>query len=252
MIEIIVLSIIQGITEFLPISSSSHLIIISEYLEINNKNLEIDVSLHTGSFLAVIFFFRKEIFNFFQNKDLFLKILISSLPIMIVGYLLIKINLIEQIRNIKVIGWTTLVFGILMYFSDKSKVQNKIDINFTLKAAILIGLLQILSLIPGVSRSGIAITGARALKFNRYDSTKISFLLSIPTLAAVSIFGFINLLESESLDFSYLMIISMILSFLFSLTTIKYFLKYIKNFSLNIFVIYRVLLGTSLLLLAYL
>ncbi len=252
MIEIIALSLIQGITEFLPISSSSHLIIVSEYLEFNNKNLEIDVSLHIGSFLAVIVFFRKDIFNFVQNKDLFLKILIGSLPVMIVGYLLVKFNFIDQIRNIKVIGWTTLIFGILLYLSDKSNMQNKINSNFTLKSAFLIGFFQILSLIPGVSRSGIAITGARALKFNRYDSAKISFLLSIPTLAAVSIFGLNNLAKSESFSFSFLIIISIIFSFLFSFITIKYFLKYIKTFSLNIFVIYRVLLGIGLLVLAYL
>jgi len=252
MIEIIALSLIQGITEFLPISSSSHLIIVSEYLEFNNKNLEIDVSLHIGSFLAVIVFFRKDIFNFVQNKDLFLKILIGSLPVMIVGYLLVKFNFIDQIRNIKVIGWTTLIFGILLYLSDKSNVQNKINSNFTLKSAFLIGFLQILSLIPGVSRSGIAITGARALKFNRYDSAKISFLLSIPTLAAVSLFGLNNLVKSESFNFSFLIIISIIFSFLFSFITIKYFLKYIKTFSLNIFVIYRVILGIGLLVLAYL
>ena len=252
MIEIFALSLIQGITEFLPISSSSHLIIISEYLEFNKRNLEIDVSLHIGSFLAVIVFFRKEIFNFVQNKDLFLKILISSFPVMIVGFFLVKFNLIEQIRNIKVIGWTTLIFGILLYLSDRSSMQKKINSNFTLKSAILIGFLQILSLIPGVSRSGIAITGGRLLKFSRYDSAKISFLLSIPTLAAVSIFGLNNLVRSQSLNFSFLMIISIILSFLFSFITIKYFLKYIKTFSLNIFVIYRVLLGIGLLLFAYL
>ena len=252
MIEIIILSLIQGITEFLPISSSSHLIIVSEYLEFNNKNLEIDVSLHIGSFLAVVVFFRKDIFNFVQNKDLFLKILIGSLPVMIVGYLLVKFNFIDQIRNIKVIGWTTLIFGILLYLSDRSNIQKKINSNFTLKSAVLIGLLQILSLIPGVSRSGITITGARALKFNRYDSAKISFLLSIPTLAAVSIFGLNNLVKSESFSFSFLIIISIIFSFLFSFITIKYFLKYIKTFSLNIFVIYRVFLGIGLLVLAYL
>ena len=252
MIEIIILSLIQGITEFLPISSSSHLIILSEYLEFNNKNLEIDVSLHIGSFLAVIFFFRKDVLNFVQNKDLFLKILIGSLPVMIVGYLLVKFNFIDQIRNIKVIGWTTLIFGILLYLSDKSSIKRKINSNFTLKSAVLIGSLQILSLVPGVSRSGIAITGARALKFNRYDSAKISFLLSIPTLAAVSIFGLNNLVKSESFNFSFLIIISIIFSFLFSIITIKYFLKYIKTFTLNIFVIYRVFLGIALLVLAYL
>ena len=252
MIEIIVLSLIQGITEFLPISSSSHLIIVSEYLEFNNKNLEIDVSLHIGSFLAVIVFFRKDIFNFVQNRDLFLKILIASLPVMIAGYLLIRFNFIDQIRNIKVIGWTTLIFGILLYLSDRSDITNKINSNFTLKSAVLIGFLQILSLVPGVSRSGISITGARVLKFNRYDSAKISFLLSIPTLAAVSIFGLNNLVKSESFNFSFLIMISIVFSFLFSFITIKYFLRYIKKSSLNIFVIYRIVLGLILLILAYL
>ncbi len=252
MIEIIILSLIQGITEFLPISSSSHLIIVSDYLELNNKNLEIDVSLHIGSFLAVIVFFRKDIFNFIQNKDLFLKILIGSLPVMISGYFLVKFNLIDEIRNIKVIGWATLIFGILLYLSDKTDVKKKINSNFTIKTAVFIGLLQILSLIPGVSRSGIAITGARSLRFSRYESAKISFLLSIPTLAAVSIFGLDNLFKSESFDFSFLILISIMFSFLFSFITIKYFLRYIKSFSLNIFVVYRIFLGTSLLALAYL
>ena len=252
MIEIIILSLIQGITEFLPISSSSHLIILSEYLEFNNKNLEIDVSLHIGSFLAVIVFFRKDVLNFVQNKQLFLKILIGSLPVMIAGYLLIKFNFIDQIRNIKVIGWTTLIFGILLYISDKFEIQKEINSNFTLKSALFVGFLQILSLIPGVSRSGITITGARILKFKRYDAAKISFMLSIPTLAAVSLFGLNNLIKTEDFNFSFLIIASMILSFLFSFITIKYFLIYIKTFSLNIFVIYRIILGISLLFLAYL
>jgi undecaprenyl-diphosphatase len=252
MIEIFVLSLIQGITEFLPVSSSSHLIIVSEFLNFENRKLEIDVSLHIGSFFAVIVFFRKDIFNFISNKDLFLKIFIGSLPVILVGYILVKLNLIDQMRNTKVIGWTTLIFGILLYLSDRSKNKNKFEINFTLKSAVLIGSLQILSLIPGVSRSGISISGARFLKFNRYDSAKIAFLLSIPTLAAVSIYGLSNLIKSDSYNFSFLLIFSIILSFLFSFLTIKYFLKYIKTFSLNIFVIYRIILGLCLLILAYL
>ena len=252
MIEIFILSLIQGITEFLPISSSSHLIIISEYMSFENQKLEIDVGLHIGSFLAVTIFFRKDILNFVKNKKLFLKIFISSIPVMIAGYILIKFNLIDQIRNIKVIGWTTLIFGILLYLSDRFDVQKEINSNFNLKSALFVGFIQVLSLIPGVSRSGITITGARFLKFKRYDSAKISFLLSIPTLAAVSIFGLDNLVRSESSNFSFLIISSIILSFLFSFISIKYFLKYIKNFSLNIFVIYRVILGTILLAITYL
>ena len=252
MFEIIVLSLIQGITEFLPVSSSSHLVIVSEFFNFENRGLEIDVSLHIGSFFAVIVFFRNDIYNFLKNKDLFLKIFISSLPVMIVGYFLVKLNLIDQIRNMKVIGWTTLIFGVVLYISDKSKINNKLSNNFTYKSAIIIGLLQILSLIPGVSRSGISISGARFLRFNRYDSAKIAFLLSIPTLAAVSIYGLNNLIESESFEFSFLLISSILLSFIFSLITIKYFLKFVQNFSLNIFVIYRIILGLCLLVIAYL
>ena len=251
-VEILLLSIIQGVSEFLPVSSTAHLVLVSRIYEFQNQNLLIDISLHLGSLLAILFFFKDDFINFKKNIDLFIKILIATIPLLPFGYYLHETGFIHYLRDIKVIAWTTLIFGILLYLSDKSNVQNKISSNFTLKLALLIGFLQILSLIPGVSRSGIAITGARALKFNRYDSAKISFLLSIPTLAAVSIFGLNNLVKSESFNFSFLIIISIIFSFLFSFITIKYFLKYIKTFSLNIFVIYRVLLGIGLLVLAYL
>ncbi len=252
MIEIFILSLIQGITEFLPVSSTSHLIIVSEYLNFENNELKIDVSLHIGSFFAVVVFFRKDVFDFLQNKDLFLKIFLGSLPVMTIGYILVKFDLIYQIRNIKVIGWTTLIFGLLLYISDRSDIFKNIRKDFTFKSVIFIGFFQVLSLIPGVSRSGISITGARILKFNRYDAAKISFLLSIPTLAAVSVFGVYNLVESENLSFSFLNIFSIVFSFIISYVTIKYFLRYIKKFSLNIFVIYRVILGIGLLILAYL
>ena len=252
MIEIFILSIIQGVTEFLPVSSSSHLIIISEYLNFENQSLSIDVSLHIGSFIAVITYFRKDIFNFIKNKDLFFKIILSSIPVMLVGFLLVQFELIDQLRNIKVIGWTTVIFGILLYVSDKFNMDKKIENNFTFKSAIFIGVLQIFSLIPGVSRSGITISAARILKFNRFDSAKISFLLSIPTLGAVSVFGLINLFASQDLIFSKLNLIAIFLSFLFSFFTIKYFLNYIKKFSLNVFVIYRIVLGILVLYYSYL
>ena len=252
MIEVFILSIIQGITEFLPISSSSHLIIISEYLNFENQSLSIDVSLHIGSFIAVVTYFRKDIVNFIKNKELFIKIFLSSIPVMLIGFLLIRFQLIDQLRNLQVIGWTTIIFGILLYISDKFSIEKKIDSNFTYKSAIFIGILQIFSLIPGVSRSGITITAARVLRFNRLDSAKISFLLSIPTLAAVSFYGLRNLLFSDNVDFSILNLISIFLSFIFSFITIKFFLNYIKKFNLNIFIIYRILLGVFLLTTAYL
>ncbi len=252
MIFIFILSVIQGITEFLPISSSSHLILVADYLQYDNQNLSIDVSLHIGSFLAVIYYFKEELFSFLKNKILFLKIFFSSIPIMIVGFILVKYDLINQLRSLEIIGWTTIIFGVLLYVSDKSETFKNIQSNFDYKSAIFIGLFQILSLIPGVSRSGISITAGRFLKFKRLDSAKISFLLSIPTLAAVSFFGLINLVNSDNLEFSLLNIFSIFLSFIFSLITIIFFLRFIKKFNLNIFVMYRVILGLLILYFAYL
>ena len=252
MIEIFLLSFIQGLTEFLPISSSSHLIIFSNFTNFDNQNLAIDVSLHIGSFLAVLTYFSKDIINFIKNKVLFLKIFVASLPVMFVGFILVQTDLINKVRNIEMIGWTTLIFGILLYISDRYKLKKNIDKNFNYKSAIIIGLFQILSLIPGVSRSGISITAARFLNFKRFDAVKISFLLSIPTLGAVSIFGLKNLISSQDFNFSLLNLISIFFSFIFSLITINFFLKYINSFSLNIFVVYRISLGLLLLLIAYL
>ena len=252
MIEIFILSLIQGITEFIPVSSSSHLILVSKYLNFENQSLALDVSLHIGSFIAVLFFFYKDILNFLENKIIFFKILVSSLPVMIAGVFLVETGIIEKIRNIKVIAFTTIVFGILLFISDKFKLEKNIDRNFTYKSAIFIGCFQILSLIPGVSRSGIAITAARLLNFKRIDAGKISFLISIPILGAVSIFGIKTLFSSDDLSFTYLNLFSIIISFFFSLITIKYFLNYINKFNLNVFVYYRIFLGIVLIILAYL
>ena len=252
MTEVIILSLIQGITEFLPVSSSSHLILISEYLSFQNQSLEIDVSLHIGSFTAVIFYFYKDIRNFYKNKILLFNILISSLPVIIIGFLLVKTNIIYKIRGFEVIAWTTIIFGIFLYISDKFELKKNIKNDFNFKSALLIGLLQVLSLIPGVSRSGIAITAARMLNFKRVDAGKISFLISIPVLGAVTIFGIKNIILSESYSFSITNLLAITLAFVSSLITIKYFLSFIKKFDLKFFVYYRILLGLILLILVYL
>ena len=195
MLEIIILSAIQGVTEFIPISSSAHLILVSEYFEFNNLGLTLDVSLHLGSLLAIIFYFRKDVFNFVKNENIFLKVLISSVPTLLVGYLLIHYSLIDYLRGYKLIGWTTIIFGILLYFSDLKKKTSSIKNNYKLKTALIIGFFQILSLVPGVSRSGITITGARFFGFSRVDSVKISFLMSIPVLAVITIYNFVGKIQ---------------------------------------------------------
>ena len=251
MIEIILLSFIQGLTEFIPVSSSSHLILVSEYLNFDNKNLSIDVSLHIGSFFAVLFYFKKEVLNFIKYKELFLKILVSSIPVIILGFILVKSNAIDALRDVRIIGLTTIIFGLLLFFSDRLETKKDMNKNFDYKSAIIIGILQILSLIPGVSRSGISITAARFLNFKRSDSAKISFLLSLPTLAAVSIYGLKNIFLSENLNYSTINLIAILLSGIFSYLTIKYFLIYTKKFSLKFFVIYRIILSIIIFTIIY-
>ena len=251
-IEILILSVIQGVSEFLPVSSAAHLVLISKYYAFNNQNLLIDICLHLGSLLAIIVYFRKDLFNFINNKSFLLKIILGTIPIIPIGYIFYETNLINELRSLKVIGWTSLIFGILLYISDRSKITKKIDQEFTNKSAIFIGLFQVLSLIPGVSRSGITITSGRLLGFNRFDSAKISFFLSIPTLAAASLLGIYNIYIEGSAELNFLAIISIIFSFIFSYTTIALFLNFIKKFSLSIFVIYRIFLSLIILGIVYL
>ena len=249
-LEIVILAAVQGISEFLPISSSAHLILISNFYDFKTSSLLIDISLHLGSLFAIVFYFKKDLFDLKNNKRLLGLIIVGSIPLMIFGYILHTSNLIYFVRNVEIIAWTTLFFGLILYFSDQSKTEKNISKNLNLKSIIFIGIFQILALIPGVSRAGITITAARFLNFNRVDSTKISFLLSIPALIGASSLGITNAFK-ETLEISYLSIIAIVLSFLFSFITVKYFLKYVNNFSLNIFVIYRVFLGIILLLIIY-
>ena len=251
-VEILILATIQGISEFLPVSSTAHLVLFSQYYEFSNQNLLIDISLHLGSLIAIIFYFRKDLFNFVQNKSFLIKILLGTIPIIPVGYILYQTGLINHLRSLEVIGWMSLIFAILLYISDKFKITKKIDIEFTNRSAIIIGLFQILALIPGVSRSGITITSGRLLGFSRFDSAKISFFLSIPTLGAASLLGIYSIYKEGSAELSFLAIIAVIFSFIFSYFTIALFLNFIKKFSLNIFIIYRIILSLFLLAVVYL
>ena len=210
-IEVIILSAIQGISEFLPISSSAHLILVSSLYEFKNSSLLIDISLHLGSLFAIIYYFREDLLNIRSNKRLLGLIIIGSIPLIIVGYVLYSTGIIYNLRNIKVIAWTTLVFGIILYIADKNRFDKKISSNLNLQSILFISLFQVLSLVPGVSRAGITITAARILKFNRLDSGKISFLLSIPALAGASFLGLKDVF-TQSIEFNYLVIIAILTS----------------------------------------
>ena len=251
-IEILILSVIQGVFEFLPVSSAAHLVLVSKYYAFSNQNLLIDICLHLGSLLAIIVYFRNDLINFVKNRNFLIKIIIGTIPIIPIGYILYKTGLINYLRNLEVIGWMSLIFGIFLFISDKMEVTKNIDKDFSNKSAVVIGLFQVLALIPGVSRSGITITSGRFLGFSRFDSAKISFFLSIPTLFAASILGIYDIYNEGSSELNFLAIISVIFSFMFSYATIALFLKFIRTSSLNIFIIYRLILSIFILTVVYL
>ena len=249
-IEIIILSAIQGVSEFLPISSSAHLIVVSSLYKFKSSSLLIDVSLYLGSLFAIIFFFRKDLFDLQNNQRLLSLIIFGSIPLIIVGYILYTSEFIYLLRDIKIIAWSTLIFGIILYFADRNRFDKKISSNLNLKSILIIGLFQILALIPGVSRAGITITVARILKFNRFDSSKISFLLSIPALIGASFLSFKDIVI-QNIEFNYLVFFAIIFSFLFSFFTVKFFLNYINRFSLKVFVLYRIIISAVLFFIIY-
>tara|TARA_B100000989_G_scaffold191133_1_gene143969 strand:- start:73 stop:852 length:780 start_codon:yes stop_codon:yes gene_type:complete len=249
-IEILILSAVQGISEFLPISSSAHLILISNFYNFSTSSLFIDIGLHLGSLFAIIYYFKEDLLNLRSNQKLLVLILIGSIPLIIFGYIIYSTEIVSLLRNIEIIAWTTLFFGLILFLSDKRDVNQNISTNLNIKMILFIGLFQILALVPGVSRAGITLTAARFLKFNRVDSSKIAFLLSIPALIGASSLGLKDAVQ-QSVEFNYLLLIAIILSFIFSFITVKYFIKYVRNFSLTLFVIYRISIALILLLIIY-
>ena len=244
-IEILILSAVQGISEFLPISSSAHLILISNFYNFSSSSLFIDIGLHLGSLFAIIYYFKQDLLNLKDNQKLLVLILVGSIPLIIFGYILYSTDIINLLRNIEIIAWTTLFFALVLFFSDKRDTNQNISTSLNIKTILFIGLFQILALVPGVSRAGITLTAARFLKFNRVDSSKIAFLLSIPALAGASFLGLKDAVQ-QSIEFNYLLLIAITLSFIFSFVTIKYFIKYVRNFSLTVFVIYRIFVALIL------
>ncbi len=249
-IEILILSAVQGISEFLPISSSAHLILISNFYDFSSSSLFIDIGLHLGSLIAILYYFKKDLIDLRKNQKLLVLILIGSIPLIIFGYIIYSIEIVNLLRNIEVIAWTTLFFGLVLFLSDKRDINQDISTDLNIKTILFIGLFQILALIPGVSRAGITLTAARFLKFNRVASSKIAFLLSIPALAGASFLGLKDAVQ-QSTEFNYLLLIAITFSFIFSFITVKYFIKYVSNFSLTVFVIYRIFVALILLSIIY-
>ena len=249
-IETSFLAFIQGFSEFIPVSSSAHLLIISNLNKFDFSSLQLDICLHLGSLIAILFYFKNELFKISGNKQILILIILGSVPLAIVGFIFYKTGMVNEFRNLKVVAWTTLIFGILLYLADMMKVRKKINIDLNIKNILIIGVFQILALIPGVSRAGIVISASRFLNFDRVDSSKIAFYLSIPALGGASFLSVRDVIKTN-VDFDFIFIFATLLSFFFSYFTIKFFLIFIKKFSLKIFVYYRIILSIILFLILY-
>ena len=244
------LAVIQGVTEWLPISSSGLLVIFEELVKLEDKNLNLlfNIAVHGGSLIAVVIYFLKDLFQVYNNYNLIKNIIIATIPVVIAGFLIKITGLNIFLQDIKVVAFATLFFSIVLYFSDKTKVTIQFNKNISNKNALLIGLAQILALIPGTSRSGITISCARFLGFSRVDSAKFSFLISIPVLFAACVLGFSDVVFEPNNQIIILIIFGFFVSLITSLLCIKVFLKFVENNSLTLFVVLRIILGTVLLI----
>ena len=258
---LLILSVIQGITEFLPISSSAHLILIPKFFSQIETGRNFDVSLHFGSLLAVLIYLRKDLFTILLDTlskkrsekkgfKLLINLIVSTIPVVIIGFAISYFK-IDVIRTIEVIGWTTLIFGVLLGIADLNPKALKKLADIKLKDSMLIGLAQTIALIPGVSRSGIVMTSSLLMGFNRYEASKYSLLLSIPVIIAATSLESISLYMEKGFFFNNDMIIGVTVSFITALLTITLFMKWINKASLKIFVIYRVILGIMILIFSY-
>ena len=252
LIHIFVLSIIQGVTEFLPISSQSHLILTSYFLGLSDQGLGFDIALHFGSLIAILIYYRKEVRSLFSLSDEglnYLKlIIIGSIPLPIIGLLFIDI-VSQNMRSIFSIASMTILFAVILYLADakKKEVVNKFA-NISIYTIIFIGLMQTLAIMPGVSRSGIVITAALLANFTRQDSIKIAFLLSIPAIFMATVYQSIQLYEVGNIEILDEHLLGMSLSFIFSYITIYLFISTINKISFTPYIIYRLILGITLII----
>lgn len=261
--HIVFLALIQGLTEFLPISSSAHLILPAQVLNWPDQGLAFDVAVHIGTLIAVVGYFRKDIMNIFLAWCCTLKggkgcgesrlawwIILATIPACLAG-LLFESFIETHLRSIEVIAYTTIGFGILLWLADRYGLSKKVEDDFKFKSVLVIGFAQALALIPGTSRSGITMTVARFMGFSRECSARFSFLLSIPLILAAGSLKLVELITSDiQVDWSSL-ISGVVLSAVSAYLCIYFFLKWLNTIGFMPFMIYRLILGALLLAIVY-
>ena len=254
-LQYVVIGLVQGITEFLPISSSGHLVLIPKISNWDDQGLFTDIAVHAGTLIAGLVYLRRKIikilYNFFQqklfNEIIIYKIILATLHAVIIGFFVFNF-FDDYLRNLKVVAWASIIFGVLLYFADKKNTSKPIwnEINF--KDALIIGMFQVLAFIPGASRAGVTITGARFLGFDRTNAAIFSMLLSIPIILAsltLSIFDVI----SDPINNTYVLqsFFAAIVACITALLSIHFMMKLIQKTNFNLFIIYRIILGFILL-----
>jgi undecaprenyl-diphosphatase len=255
LLQLVVLALVQGITEFLPISSSAHLILVPALTDWPDQGLLIDVAVHVGSLLAVVVYFAGDLWRIVRglaargeaNTAPFVGMLIAAtIPVCIAGYAVHEIGQ-EHLRDPEIIAWATIVFGIVLYVADRVGMTLLRMEHMTWRAAILIGLAQVLALIPGTSRSGITMTAARMLGFERDASARFSLLLSIPVITAAALLAGYDLYKAGNAELSFDALVACGLTFVSAYVTIWALMAWLRRSSFTPFVVYRLVLGVGLL-----
>lgn len=256
-IQVIVLALVQGLTEFLPISSSAHLILVPVISDWPDQGLAFDVAVHAGTLIAVVLYFRRELKtmivewfgslrgNHTPDSRLAWAVLLGTIPAGLAG-LLFKDVISDNLRTPLVIATTTIIFGLLLWGADRNKKLVRDEHSLNWKDVLIIGVAQAIALIPGTSRSGITITAALMLGLNRQAAARFSFLLSIPVIVlagGVEMLDYIGVASTQ--DINYLIMGAMI-SALSAYACIHYFLKLLERINMTPFVVYRMVLGVVL------
>ncbi len=262
-LQIIILGMIQGITEFLPISSSAHLILVPQIFNWPDQKIHHDIAVHVGTLGAVIFYLRNDIvdlmkdiaFSLSQQKSrqefLYMKIIISTMPAIVVGFLVYN-YLIDYFRNMQLIAYSCIIFGLVLFIADKYSQSKKIWSNITFKDAIVIGIFQCFAFIPGASRAGVTITGSRLLGFSRESAAIYSMLLSIPIIFASLVLVLPDFFAESKNNFNLIeILVSSLISFITAFLSIKFMIALVKRSTFSLFVIYRVILGIVILIWVY-
>ena len=258
LLHIVVLALVQGITEFLPISSSAHLILVPAVTGWSDQGAVLDIATHVGTLGAVVIYFRRDVWTMLLgcgqlvrgrrdgDARLALNVAVATIPALAAGLALVKLDLYPLLRSIEVIAWATLGFGLLLYAADRFAGTTRRLEEFGLAAAVFVGLMQALALIPGTSRAGITITAARLLGTNRSDAARFSMLLSIPTILAAGGYGSYELLAAGELTIGLDAALAALLSFVAALAAIWGLMRWVRQSSYTPFVVYRVLLAAVL------